>query len=92
MAAGKSDCHAERGGTMFDFRIINLSDGNQVIRRDLKTPYDALSPLQYIEYTNMEVQLLIADRQKKKFLKEAERRRKLARNPFWKLVCLCGLT
>ena len=76
---------------MFDFRIINLSDGNQVIRRDLKTPYSALTPLQYIEYTNMEVQLYIADRQKKKFLKESERRRKLARNPFVKFACFCGL-
>jgi len=51
---------------MFDFRIIDTPDGNQVIRRDLKTPYNALTPLQYIEYTNMEVQLYIADRQKKK--------------------------
>lgn len=76
---------------MFDFRIINLSDGNQVIRRDLKTPYSALTPLQYIEYTNMEVQLYIADRQKKKFLKETDRKRKLAKNPFWKLANLCGL-
>lgn len=76
---------------MFDFRIINLSDGNQVIRRDLKTPYSALTPLQYIEYTNIETQLYIADRQKKKFLKESERRRKLARNPFVKFACFCGL-
>lgn len=76
---------------MFNFRIINLSDGNQVIRRDLKTPYSALTPLQYIEYTNMEVQLYIADRQKKKFLKETDRKRKLAKNPFWKLACLCDL-
>lgn len=76
---------------MFDFRIINLSDGNQVIRRDLKTPYSALTPLQYVEYTNMEVQLYIADRQKKKCQKEAERRRKLAKNPLYKLACLCGV-
>lgn len=76
---------------MFDFRIINLSDGNQVIRRDLKTPYSALTPTQYIEYTNMEVQLYIADRQKKKFLKEVERRQKLARNPFVRFACFCGL-
>ena len=66
---------------MFDFRIIDTEDGNQVIRRDLKTPYSALTPLQYIEYTNMEVQLYIADKQKKKFLKESERRRKLAIRP-----------
>ena len=76
---------------MFNFRIIDLSDGNQIIRRDLKTPYSALTPIQYIEYTNMETQLYIADRQKKKFLKEAERRRKLARNLFVRFACFCGL-
>ena len=76
---------------MFDFRIIDTEDANQVIRRDLKTPYSALTPLQYIEYTNMEVQLYIADRQKKKFLKEADRRRKIARNPFVRFACFCGL-
>lgn len=76
---------------MFDFRIIDTEDGNQVIRRDLKTPYSALTPLQYIEYTNIEVQLYIADRQKKKFLKEANRRRIIARNPFVRFACFCGL-
>lgn len=76
---------------MFNFRIIDTEDGNQVIRRDLKTPYSALTPMQYIEYTNMEVQLYIADRQKKKYLKEAEQRRKLARNPFARFACFCGL-
>ena len=76
---------------MFNFRIIDLSNGNQIIRRDLKTPYSVLTPLQYIEYTNMEVQLYIADRQKKRFQREAERRQKLARNPFVRFACFCGL-
>lgn len=76
---------------MFDFRIIDTDDGNQVIRRDLKTPYSALTPMQYIEYTNMEVQLYISDRQKKKFQREAKRHRKLARNPFVRFACFCGL-
>ena len=76
---------------MFNFRIIDTADGNQVIRRDLKTPCNALTPLQYIEYTNMEVQLYIADRQKKKLQREADHLRKLARNPFWRLACFCGL-
>lgn len=76
---------------MFDFRIIDTEDGNQVIRRDLKTPYNALTPLQYIEYTNMEVQLYIADRQKKKYQREAQCRKKLARNPFVRFACFCGL-
>ncbi len=76
---------------MFNFRIIDTEDGNQVIRKDLKTPYDALTLSQYIEYINMETQLYIADRQKKKFLKEADRRRKIARNPFVRFACFCGL-
>ncbi len=76
---------------MFNFRIIDTEDGNQVIRKDLKTPYDALTLSQCIEYINMETQLYIADRQKKKFLKEADRRRKIARNPFVRFACFCGL-
>lgn len=76
---------------IFNFRIINLSDGNQVIRRDLKTPYNALTPIQMVEYVEMDVQLTIMDRLKRKAQAEAERRRKLARNPIWKLACFCGL-
>lgn len=76
---------------MFDFRIINLSDGNQVIRRDLKTPYNALTPLQMVEYTNMEVQLYVAERQKKKIQKQAGQQRKLAKNLLRKFACLCRL-
>lgn len=29
---------------MFNFRIITTADGNQIIDRNLKTPYDALTP------------------------------------------------
>ncbi len=76
--------------TMFGFRIVDTPDGNQVIRRDLKTPYSALTPLQFVEYTEMEIQLTIADIQKRKFLKEADRKRKLM-NPLYRLVCFCGL-
>ncbi len=57
---------------MFGFRIVDTPDGNQVIWRDLKTPYSALTPLQFVEYTEMEIQLTIADIQKRKFLKEAD--------------------
>lgn len=76
---------------MFDFRIIDTEDGNQVIDRNLKTPSKALTPIQYMEYTNMEVQLYIADRLKRKVYKEMKRQQKLARSPFYKLACLCGL-
>ena len=76
---------------MFDFRIIDTEDGNQVIDRNLKTPSKALTPIQYMEYANMELQLYIADRLKRKAYKEMKRQRKLARSPFYKLACLCGL-
>ena len=77
---------------MFNFRIINLSDGNQVIRRDLKTPYDALTPIQMVEYIDIDVQLTIMDRLKRKAQAESERRRrKVLRNPLYRLACLCGL-
>ena len=76
---------------MFDFRIINLSDGNQIIDRNLKTPYNALTPIQMIEYMEIGVQLTIADRLKRKAQAESERRRKAARNPLYRLACLCGI-
>ena len=76
---------------MFDFRIIDTADGNQIIDRNLKTPYNALTPLQMVEYLEMDVQLAYMDRMERKARAEAERRRKIARNPIYKMACLCGL-
>lgn len=76
---------------MFDFRIINTADGNQVIDRSLKTPYSALTPLQMVEYQEMDMQLAYMDRIERKKQTEAERQRKLARNPFVRFACFCGL-
>ncbi len=76
---------------MFEFRIIDTSDGNQIIDRSLKTPYNALTPLQMVEYLEMDVRLAYMDRMERKAKAEAERRRKIARNPIYKMACLCGL-
>lgn len=76
---------------MFNFRIINLADGNQIIDPSLKTPYDSLTPLQMVEYTEMDKMLAYMDRMKRKARTKAERRRKLARNPFVRFACFCGL-
>ena len=76
---------------MFNFRIINLSDGNQVIDPSLKTPYNTLTPLQMLEYLEMDNRLAYMDRMERKARAEAERRRKLARNPFVRFACFCGL-
>ncbi len=76
---------------MFNFRIINTPDGNQVIDRNLKTPYNALTPNQMVEYMEMDNQLSFMDRLERKQRAEAERQRKLARNPIYRLACMCGL-
>lgn len=76
---------------MFDFRIIDTPGGNQIIDRNLKTPYKALTPLQMIEYLEMDNRLAYMDRMERKARAEAERRRKIARNPIYKMACLCGL-
>ncbi len=76
---------------MFNFRIINIENGNQIIDRNLKTPYNALTPLQMVEYTEVDIQLAVMDGLKRKARSEAERRRKLVRNPIYRLACLCGL-
>lgn len=76
---------------MFDFRIIDTADGNQIIDRNLKTPYKALTPLQMVEYLEMDNRLAYMDRVERKARAEEEARRKIARNPVYKLACLCGL-
>lgn len=76
---------------MFNFRIINTPDGNQIIDRNLKTPYEALTPLQMVEYTEMDNRLLIMDRMEHKAREKAEHMRKLAKNPLYKMACIVGL-
>lgn len=76
---------------MFDFRIIDTVDGNQIIDRKLKTPYNSLTPAQMVEYMEMDTQLAIMDHIKRKDRREAERKQKLVRNPLWKIACFCGI-
>ena len=76
---------------MFNFRIIDTADGNQIIDRQLKTPYTALTPVQMVEYTEMDARLSFMDRIERKARREAERQRKIARNPFYRLACVIGI-
>ena len=39
---------------MFNFRIINMPNGTQIIDSNLKTPYNSLTSSQLLEYINME--------------------------------------
>lgn len=72
---------------MFNFRIINTPDGNQVIDPSLKTPFDSLTPLQMVEYTEMDKQMVFMARMEQK----RKMQQKRARNPFYRLACACGL-
>lgn len=76
---------------MFNFRIIETTDGNQIIDRQLKTPYNALTPLQMMEYMEMDNQLAFMDKMDRKIKKKAEYMRKLKRNPFYRIACMCGM-
>lgn len=76
---------------MFNFRIIDTADGNQIIDRNLKTPYDALTPTQMMEYMEMDNSLAFMDRMERKAKQKAEHMKKVARNPFYRLACMVGL-
>jgi len=68
-----------------------MADGNQIIDRNLKTPYEALTPVQMVEYIEMDKQLVIMDKLERQAKREAEQRRKRAGNPFYRLYMRNGL-
>lgn len=76
---------------MFNFRIITTADGNQIIDRKLKTPYESLDIFKFMEYLEAEESMEHMDIMENKARQMAERKRKLARNPLYKLACVLGL-
>lgn len=82
----------------FDFRIIEMPGGEQIIDDTIKTPMDALTPEMQMEYKEVDEQLAFMDwmrrkerREKEEERREAERKQKLEKNPLWKLACFCGI-
>ena len=78
-------------GEYFNFRIVKSDDGTEIIDRNRITPMASLTPIALIEYKRTENDLYFIDRQKAKQKRLAERQRKIARNPLWKLACMCGI-
>ena len=76
---------------MFDFRLINTPDGNQIIDFTLKTPYSSITPLQMEEYIEIDNQLAYMERMERKQAKEAERKQKFTYKLFHKVACACGI-
>lgn len=75
----------------FDFRIINMSDGNQIIDMGIKTPYEALEPIQMLEYSEMDAQLAVMERMAREARRQEEQQRKISRNLLYRLAYLFGI-
>ena len=67
---------------MFNFRLINTPDGNQIIDTTLKTPYDSITAVEMLEYM---------ERMERKQARESERKRKFTYKLFHKVACACGI-
>ena len=76
---------------MFNFRLINTPDGNQIIDTRLKTPYSSLTPIQMVEYTEVDNRLAYMERMERKQKKEAERKKKFTYRLMNKVACMCGI-
>lgn len=76
---------------MFNFRIINTADGNQIIDRKHTTSYEELTPIQMVEYVELEARLYHMDRIERNARKAADKKRKLAKNPLYRMACVARL-
>ena len=76
---------------MFNFRLINTPDGNQIIDTTLKTPYDSITPIEMMEYMEVDARLEYMERMERKQKKEAERKRKFTYRFIHKVACVCGI-
>lgn len=55
----------------FNFRIIKTANGAEIIDNTLSTPYNSLTPIQMMDYINVENSLYFSER-KKRWQKAAE--------------------
>ena len=76
---------------MFDFRLINLPNGDQIIDTTLKTPYSSLTPIQMMEYIEIDRHMATIERMEKKQKREAEKQNKISYKLFHKVACMCGI-
>ena len=76
---------------MFNFRLINTPDGNQIIDTTLKTPYDSITPIEMMEYMEVDAKLEHMKRMERKQQREAERKQKLTYRFMHKVACACGI-
>ena len=56
----------------FNFRIIKSANGVEIIDSTLSTPYNSLTPMQMIDYINVENMLYLAEKQNKVKVEEVK--------------------
>ena len=76
---------------MFNFRLINTPDGNQIIDTTLKTPYDSITPIEMLEYMEVDARLAYMERMERKQKREVERKQKFSYRFMHKVACMCGI-
>lgn len=76
---------------MFNFRIITTVEGLEIIDRTLTTSSDLLNPFELMDYVALEDTLAFMDRKRRISRKRSRRKRKLARNPLYRLLGIIGL-
>ena len=76
---------------MFNFRLINTPDGNQIIDTTLKTPYDSITPIEMLEYIEVDARLEHMWRMEREQKREAEKQRKFIYRFIHKLAYVCGI-
>ena len=76
---------------MFNFRLINTPDGNQIIDTTLKTPYSSITPIEMMEYIEVDARLAYMERMERKQKREAERKQKFTYKLFNNVARLCGI-
>ncbi len=76
---------------VFNFAIINVSDGIQVIDRTVTTKSNTLNPIELLDYMELDAQLVFMDKLKRKARQEAERRKRVSYKLRHRIACLCRL-
>lgn len=75
---------------MFEFGIIVLEDGTEIIDRNATTSYESLTGVEMLEYAELETSLYILDRMNRKAEME-ERNRQKQRKPFYTILAMFGM-
>lgn len=71
---------------MFHFRLIMTADGNQIIDMSQDTPYESISPVEMLEYIEVDEKLAFSERLERKRQRLEEAPQRFLMNPFKRLI------